>query len=71
MGVRKMITCDLCSKDLTTAIDEYLVIPAKLKWYSWDDDGFSRIKIYICAGCQKRLKAAAVYSRKQDEEEEE
>lgn len=71
MGVRKVITCDLCGKDLTTGIDQYLVIPAKYKWYSWDGDGFSRTKIYICEGCQKRLKAAAVYSRKQDEEDEE
>ena len=71
MGVRKVVTCDLCGKDLANGIDKYLVIPAKYKWYSWDGDGFSRTKIYICEGCQKRLKAAAVYSRKQDEEDEE
>lgn len=71
MGIRKMITCDLCGKDLTTAIDQYLVIPAKLKWYSWDGDGFSRTKIYICEGCQKRLQAAAIDSRKRAEMDEE
>lgn len=71
MGIRKVITCDLCGKDLTTAIDEYLVIPAKLKWHSLDGDGFSRIKIYICAGCQKRLQAAAIDSRKRAEMDEE
>lgn len=71
MGVRKMITCDLCGKDLTTGIDQYLVIPAKLKWYSWDCDGFSRTKICICEGCQKRLQAAAIDSRKRAEMDEE
>lgn len=50
---------------------DHLRDPAKYKWYSWDCDGFSRTKIYICEGCQKRLKAAAVYSRKQDEGDEE
>lgn len=64
MGVRKVITCDLCG---TEDVGEYLVINAKRKWHLWTEEGFSREKIHICEGCQKRLKAAAVYSREKDE----
>lgn len=63
MGVRKVITCDLCD---TEDVGEYLVIHAKRKWYLWTEEGLSREKIYICEGCQKRLKAAAVCSREKD-----
>ena len=63
MGVRQVITCDLCG---TEDVGEYLVIHAKRKWCLWTEEGLSREKIYICEGCQKRLKAAAVYSREKD-----
>jgi hypothetical protein len=64
MGVRKVITCDLCG---TEDLGNYLVIRAKQFWESWWECGFYRRKIYICEGCQKRLKAAAVYSREKEE----
>ena len=63
MGVRKVITCDLCG---TEDLGDYLIIPAKQFWESWLEFGLCRRKIYICEGCQKRLKAAAVYSREKD-----
>ena len=63
MGIRKVITCDLCG---TEDLGDYLIIPAKQFWESWWEFGFCRRKIYICEGCQKRLKAAAVYSREKD-----
>lgn len=64
MGVRKVTTCDLCG---TEDLGNYLVIRAKQFWESWWGCGLYRRKIYICEGCQKRLQAAAVYSRSQDE----
>ena len=65
MGVRKVITCDLCG---TEDLGDYLIIPAKQFWESWWEFGLCRRKIYICKGCQKRLKAAAVYSREKDKD---
>lgn len=65
MGVRKVITCDLCG---TEDLGNYLIIPAKQFWKSWWECSLCRRKIYICEGCQKRLKAAAVYSREKDKD---
>ena len=65
MGVRKVITCDLCG---TEDLGDYLIILAKQFWESWWECGLCRRKIYICEGCQKRLKAAAVYSREKDKD---
>lgn len=46
---------------------EYIVLRAKKQWTCWYESGFRRINIYICENCQKKIKEAAEYSRKEDE----
>lgn len=65
MPKRKVITCDLCGSD---DIGDYIVLRAKKQWTRWwYGPEFIRIHIYICENCQKRIKEAAEYSRKEDE----
>ena len=64
MPKRKVTTCDLCGSD---DMGDYIVLRAKKQWTCWYESGFRRIHIYICENCQKKIKEAAEYSRKEDE----
>nr|DAK92784.1 MAG TPA: nucleic-acid-binding protein [Caudoviricetes sp.] len=67
MPYTKTLTCDLCGSE---DMGEYLVLRGKKRWFSWMECGYNRIKIYICETCQKKIKEAATFSRKETEDEQ-